>query len=146
MRDETFGQRLQRLMTARSLRGAGDLERATGIPRSYIGYLLKDERNPGRKTLGTLADYFGVSTDELQGRALTGPDDPLQRIARKLALLVPDDQLLVEAIIERLAAAPLPLHRPAMSPLGQLLPDHDGGPHRILDTNRSRVERLTNSW
>ena len=73
-----IAQRIKKLMTARGLSNARDLERATGIPynRSY-SWFRRVKAVPNAKDIETLATYFEVPI----GHILNG--DPLAEIDLK---------------------------------------------------------------
>lgn len=61
---ETVGSRLKRLRKERDLPQV-DVAVAVGISRSTLAGIETDDDPPGRDTLLKLADFFGVSVDEL---------------------------------------------------------------------------------
>lgn len=63
----TFGQRLRELRNRRNL-SQRELADMIGVSKSSVNMYERDEREPGFKTLGRIADLFGVSTDYLLGR------------------------------------------------------------------------------
>ncbi len=63
----TFGQRLRALRTRREL-SQREMGQIIGVSKSSVNMYERDEREPSFRTLGVIADFFGVSTDYLLGR------------------------------------------------------------------------------
>ena len=61
-----FAERMNEFMVTASL-NATDLANKTGIPRSTISGLLREEHLPSTKVLRTFADFFQCPTDYLLG-------------------------------------------------------------------------------
>ena len=57
-----IGSLLRSLRGNRTLR---EVEQGAGIPNSYLSNVEKGTKNPGLKTLSKLADFYGVSLEEL---------------------------------------------------------------------------------
>lgn len=72
---ETVGSRLKRLRKERDLPQV-DVAVAVGISRSTLAGIETDDDPPGRETLLRLADFFGVSVDELYPGASTSSATP----------------------------------------------------------------------
>jgi len=64
----TFGQRLRELRNRRGL-SQRELAEIIGVSKSSANMYERDEREPSFRTLGAIADFFGVSMDYLLGRA-----------------------------------------------------------------------------
>jgi len=65
--DSAFGRRLRALRSGRGL-SQHELAKLIGVSKSSVNMYERDEREPGFRTLGAIADFFGVSTDYLLGR------------------------------------------------------------------------------
>ena len=73
---DTLGDRLRDLRKGRKLPQI-EVAEAVGISRSYLAGIETGGENAGRETLVALADFYGVTIDELyRGTAPTGPEAP----------------------------------------------------------------------
>lgn len=70
MQKRTVHSILADLMSAKGT-SQTDLHRATGVPQSTISRILKGTiADPADKHIAAIANFFGVSTDEMRGRAM----------------------------------------------------------------------------
>lgn len=70
MQKRTVHAILAELMSAKGT-SQTDLHRATGVPQSTISRILKGTiADPADKHIAAIANFFGVSTDEMRGRAM----------------------------------------------------------------------------
>jgi transcriptional regulator with XRE-family HTH domain len=70
-REETMGERLQRIRQARGL-SQSQLARAAGIPVGSLRNWERDRREPLLGAAAKLADALGCTLDELAGRTPAG--------------------------------------------------------------------------
>lgn len=98
-----FAERLAGLMADAGISNPYQLAKRSGIPDSYVGRLLRGDRQPGRDTLGNLAEFFGVSEGYLLGREERGEGSAL---GVRLVVLVRSLEG-GEELIEEIAALPI---------------------------------------
>lgn len=88
MTTETFGQRLKRLMEEQGISKAR-LARDSGVDRSYIYQILKDETTPGITTLNSLAKGLKRKPSILLGEVQPTPKTALSDLEVSIRAYIP---------------------------------------------------------
>ncbi|MEC1744161.1 helix-turn-helix domain-containing protein [Schinkia azotoformans] len=85
---DTLGERLRYLRKEKAKLSQEKLGKLFGLSESAIGMYERNERKPDYETLNKFADFFGVTTDYLQGRT----DTPAQTTKNELPELTTKDE------------------------------------------------------
>ncbi|HHY74080.1 MAG TPA: helix-turn-helix transcriptional regulator [Bacillus bacterium] len=85
---DTLGERLRYLRKEKAKLSQEKLGKLFGLSESAIGMYERNERKPDYETLNKFADFFGVTTDYLQGRT----DTPSQTTKNELPELTAKDE------------------------------------------------------
>lgn len=95
-----IAQRIKNLMTARGIRNAMDLERATGIPyhRSY-SWFRRPKSVPNAEDVETLATFFRVPVGHLLNGDPISERDPLDAMVDEYSGLSPERRRQAEDFV-----------------------------------------------
>jgi len=100
----TFGKHLRVLRASRNLRQE-DLAEALGVSRDKIAYYENRSQNPTVEFVLKVADYFGVTMDELirpddSRRSKPGPVSRLERQLDRIRQLPMKEQEAVSTVLD----------------------------------------------
>ena len=99
-----FGKKLMKLRQSRNLRQE-DLAEVLGVSRTTISYYEGKARNPTTEFVRKIADYFGVSTDQLlkdEGSvgSKPGPTSKLERQLEQIRRLPKEKQKAISTVLD----------------------------------------------
>ena len=102
-----FGRRLMQLRCRRNLRQE-DLAKDLHVSRATVSYYEAKAKNPTTEFVQKVADYFGVSIDELllnepDNKLRPGPKSKIEKKIEAIHKLPPEEQKAVFTLIDSLA-------------------------------------------